>query len=158
MHFQNFNKKKNKKQINSLKNIINKNIMGFIMMLMLILVFFQEFNIFRNIYYLTNENYYQRAIRVYEKTFFSGFCKKSSHGYLFYIKNKYSNNFNKNQIPKIINNFNGREEYWIFSDVNAKISDKQIIVLNKSENIDFKKYKIIDEYENKCFFIEKKND
>ena len=132
--------------------------MGFIMMLMLILVFFQEFNIFRNIYYLTNENYYQRAIRVYEKTFFSGFCKKSSHGYLFYIKNKYSNNFNKNQIPKIINNFNGREEYWIFSDVNAKISDKQIIVLNKSENIDFKKYKIIDEYENKCFFIEKKND
>lgn len=154
MHFLNINKKK----INSFKNNIKKNIMAFIIMLMLILIFIQEFNIFSNIYYLVKENYYQRAIRVYEKTFFSGFCKKSSHGYLFYIKNKYSNNFKKNEIPKIINNFNGREEYWIFSDVNAKISDRQIIVLNKDENIDYKKYKIIDEYENKCFFIEKKND
>ena len=158
MHFQNFNKKINKRQINSLKNIINKNIMGFIMMLMLILVFFQEFNIFSNIYYLINENYYQRATKVYKKTFFSGFCKESSHGYLFYIKDKYSNNFNKGEIPKIINNFNGRNEYWIFSDVNAKISENQIIVLKKNKNIDFKKYKIIDEYDDKCFFIEKKND
>ena len=85
---------------------------------------------------------------------FSGFCNGSSHGYLIYIKNKYSKNFNK-KIPKIINNFNGKKEYWVFNDVNAQINENQIILLNGND-IDLKEYKIIDEYKNNCFFIEKK--
>ena len=128
------------------------------LVMLLIFVFTKEFNIFRNINNLINKNHDQRATEVYENTFFSGFCKKSSHGYLLYIKNKYSNDFKKNKIPKIINNFNGKKEYWVFSNINAKIDEKQIIIINKKENIDLKKYKIIDEYDNKCFFIERNND
>ena len=158
MHLNNFSKKINKKRILNLKNIINKNIIASILMFLIILVFIQEFNIFRNIFYLINKNYNERAIAAYEKTFFSGYCKKSSHGYLFYIKNKYSNRFYKNEIPKIINNFNGRNAYWIFYDINEKISETQIIILNKKDEINLQKYKIIDEYKNTCFFIEKKND
>jgi hypothetical protein len=158
MHLYNFSKKINKKLITNLRNIINRNIIAFTIMILLILVLIQEFNIFRNVYYLVNKNYEQRAIKVYEKTFFSGFCKKSSHGYLFHIKTKYSNIFTQGEIPKIINNFNNRKEYWVFSNVNAQISKKQIIILNKKKDIDTQKYKIIDEYDNKCFFIEKIND
>ena len=158
MDLYNFSKKINKKLIINLKNIINRNIIAVSLMFLIILVFIQEFNLFRNVYYLVNKNYEQRAIKVYEKTFFSGYCKKSSHGYLFHIKSKYSNDFTKDEIPKIINNFNGRKEYWIFSNVNAQISEKQIIILNKKKDIDTQKYKIIDEYDDKCFFIEKIND
>lgn len=126
--------------------------------LLIILIFFvyiQEFNIFKNFLYLVSKNYNQRAIKAYEKTFFSGFCEKSSHGYLFYIKDKYSNLFNKNEIPTIINNFNGRKPYWIFNNDGEKTSKKQLIILNKKNEIDQMKYKIIDEYNNKCFFVEK---
>ena len=111
MDLYNFSKKINKKLIINLKNIINRNIIAVSLMFLIILVFIQEFNLFRNVYYLVNKNYEQRAIKVYEKTFFSGYCKKSSHGYLFHIKSKYSNDFTKDEIPKIINNFNVRKEY-----------------------------------------------
>jgi hypothetical protein len=158
MHLYNFSKKINKRSILNLRNIINKNIITFILMFLIILAFIQEFNIFRNIFYLIDKNYNERAITAYEKTFFSGYCEKSSHGYLFYIKNKYSNHFNKNEIPKIINNFNGRNAYWIFYNINKKVSETQIIILNKKNDINLQKYRIIDEYKNTCFFIEKKND
>ncbi len=61
-------------------------------------------------------------------------------------------------MPKIINNFNGKYAYWIFLNVNAEIDENQIIVLNNMNNIDFQKYRIIDQFDNKCFFVEKKND
>ena len=154
----NLSKKINRKLITNLRKIINRNIIVITIMTLVILVFIQEFNIFRNVYYLVNKNHEQRAIKAYEETFFSGYCKKSSHGYLFHIKNKYSNVFTQGKIPKIINNFNHRKHYWIFSNVNAQISEKQIIILNKKKDIDTQKYKIIDEYDNKCFFIEKIND
>ena len=157
MHLYNLSKK-NKKLITNFRNIINRNIIAITIMTLIILVFIQEFNIFRNVYYLVNKNYEQRAIKVYEKTFFSGYCNKSSNVYLFHIKNKYSNIFTQGEIPKIINNFNNREQYWVFSNVNAQISEKQIIILNKKKDIDTQKYKIIDEYDDKCFFIEKIND
>ena len=91
----------------------------------------------------------------YKNVFFSGFCKGSSHGYLFYIKERFSNKFDENKIPKIINNFNGKKEYWIFQNVNAKISEEKIIILNNKKSINLNKYKIIDE-SGECFFIEEK--
>jgi hypothetical protein len=146
------------KNLKKLKKNNNKNFLSIILVVLIFFSFLQEFNIFKNAYYLITKDYYSRATDAYKKTFFSGYCKGSSHGYLFYIKNKYSKKFKKNKIPKIINNFNKKKEYWIFLNINAKISNDQIIILNNKGNIDQKKYKIIDETENKCFFIEGRND
>lgn len=140
------------------KKINHKNFLNILIIIIIFFVFVQEFKIFKNINNLVNKDYYNRATDAYKKTFFSGYCKGSSHGYLFHIKNKYSKMFHKNEIPKIINNFNGKREYWIFFNVNAKISNNQIIILNNKNNIDYKRYNIIDEADNRCFFIEKKND
>ena len=97
-------------------------------------------------------------ISQFAKSFFSGFCKGSAHGYLYFIKGNYSKKFHKNTIPKIINNFNGKKEYWLFYNLNAKINDDQIIILNKKNDINLEKYNIIHQYKNQCFFVEKKND
>ena len=72
-------------------------------------------------------------IEAYEKSFFSGYCKGSSHGYLIYIKNKFPEKF-INKIPKIINNFNGKTEYWIFFDINKEIDENMKIILNKNKH------------------------
>ena len=143
--------------LNKIKKILKKNISNFFFTILILFIFLQEFEIFRNSYYLINKNHDARAADAYENTFFSGYCKDSSHGYLFHIKNKYSKRFKENEIPKIINNFNGKKEYWIFQNVNAKISERQIIILNNKDNIDLKKYRIIDQSK-PCFFIEEKND
>ena len=134
---------------------LKKDILSLFLILFVFFVFLQEFNIFRNIYYLLNKNHDQRATNAYEKTFFSGYCEGSSHGYLFYIKNKYPQKI-KNEIPKIINDFNGKKEYWIFLDVNKKINEDQIILLNNLNIENFSNFTIIDEYKNNCFFLEKK--
>ena len=76
---------------------------------------------------------------------------------MLHIKNKYSERFIKNQIPKIINNFNGRKEYWVFLNVNSKINDNQIIILKNVGNININDYNIIDNDKDGCLFIEKKN-
>ena len=65
--------------------------------------------------------------------------------------------FKKDKLAKIINNFKKKYAYWIFLNVNAEIDENQIIVLNNMNNIDFQKYRIIDQFDNKCFFVEKKN-
>ena len=147
-----------KKIKNKYNKFFKKNIFKLIFVTILFFVFVQEFKIFRNTYYLINKDYYQRATDAYNNTFFSGYCEGSSHGYLFHIKEKYSNMFKKDKLPKIINNFNGKYAYWIFLNVNAEIDENQIIVLNNMNNIDFQKYRIIDEFDNKCFFVEKEND
>ena len=138
------------------KKILQNNLKLFLLVI-IIFVFLQEFNIFRNLYYLINLSAENRTLKAYEKTFFSGYCKGSSHGYLIYIKNKFGKKFKDNTLPKIINT-DGREEYWVFLDVNAKINNNYIILLNHKENIDLKNYRILDVYENRCFFLERIND
>ena len=147
-----------KKFIKKHKIFDNKNIINYVLLILVFFVFLQEFKIFKNVYYLINKNHNERASDAYEKTFFSGFCKGSSLGYLFYIKKKYSDKLIKDKIPKIINNFNGKKEYWAFLNINVEIDDQQMIVLNNQNDFSLDKYKIIDEYENKCFFVEKIND
>ena len=46
-------------------------------------------------------------------------------------------------------------EYWIFLDVNAEITDDYLIILNKKDKLDISNYKILDNFNNKCFFLEK---
>lgn len=147
----------NKKLVN-LKKIIVKNNLNILVIILLFFVFAQEFNIYRNIFYLLTKSHDERATKAYKKTFFSGFCEGSSHGYLFYVKKKYSKIFENNRIPKIINNFNGKQEYWVFKNLKAEIDENYLIVLNGNEFKKFENYRILDQYENKCFFIERIND
>ena len=147
----------NKKLVN-LKKILKKNNLSTLVIILLFFVFTQEFNIYRNTFYLLSKSHDERATKAYKKTFFSGYCEGSSHGYLFYIKKKYSNIFHNNKLPKIINNFNGKQEYWIFQNLKAKIDENYVIVLNGNEFKKFESYKILDHHENRCFFIERIND
>ena len=140
--------------LNKYKNLSNIKSIYLILVVLILFIFFKELHLFKNVYSLYNKTHNQRLIQSYEKSFFSGFCKGSSHGYLIYIKNKFPEKFT-NKIPKIINNFNGKEEYWVFLDVNKEINENMKIILNKKKNIDFKNYKILDEKNNKCFFLEK---
>ena len=59
---------------------------------------------------------------------------------------------------KIVNNFNGKQEYWIFKNLKAKIDENYLIVLNGNNFNKFENYKILDQYKNRCFFIERVND
>ena len=136
-------------------NTTNSGTLNLVLILLIFLVFFEKFNIFKNTYYLLKLNHHERLIKAYNNYLFSGFCKKDSNGYLFYIKKKYPEKFNDNEMPQIINNFNGGAHYWTFLNINAEITDNKKIILNNEDNIDFDNYKIIDEFENKCFFIEK---
>ena len=147
----------NKNLIN-LMNIIKKNTLNTLVIILLFFVFTQEFNIYRNVFYLITKSHDERATKAYEKTFFSGYCEGSSHGYLLYIKKKYSKIFENNKLPKIVNNFNGKKEYWVFKNLKAKIDENYVIVLNGNKFKKFENYKILDQHENKCFFIERIND
>ena len=144
-----------RKEIYKNRMINNKKFLNLTLIILIFFIFFQEFNIFKNVFDLVTKKPHERATVAYKKTFFSGYCEGSSHGYLMYIKNKYSDRFKENLIPKIVNNFNGKKEYWIFLNVNANINNNQIIILGKKPDIDLSNYNIIDQDDNGCFFIEK---
>ncbi len=141
-----------------IRKILKKDFLSLSLLILFSFVFFQEFNLFRNIYNLLTKDFVRRTAIAYENTFFSGDCNGASHGYLFYLKSEFGERFGKNQIPKIINNFDGKEDYWVFYNVNAKISDKHIIILNNQNNIDYEKYQVLNKNNERCFLIEKKND
>ena len=141
----------------NLKRIIKKYHFKIFFIVLLFFVFLQEFNIYRNVFKIFTKTHDERATIAYNKTFFSGYCKGSSHGYLFYIKEKYSDIIGELKIPKIINNFNGKEEYWIFKNLRAKIDDKYISLLNGDKFENFQKYKMLDQHDNRCFFLERIN-
>ena len=147
-------------KIKNLINFVNKNINILIILFFLFVSLIQITNLPNKIYYIAKLNYDERLSKNYEKVFYSGFCEKQSHGYLIYIKNKFDHKF----LPKVINFQEGkRVPYWIFQNINLPISsnasDKKLILLNfdkKSVNkIDFSKYKVLDNYKDRCLFLEK---
>ena len=144
---------------NKVINFINKNIFFCIILIFIIVLFLQNNNLAKNVYYIIKKNHDIRLADSYKKKFFSGHCKKQSHGYVIYIKNNFRNKFKKNFIPKIINLEKRGTPYWLFYNINSKINDKQIILLNYKDSdnkkFDLTKYKVFDNFNNKCFFLEK---
>lgn len=144
--------------IKEIFNFTNKNIRLVVVLFFLFAIFIQTTNLPYKIYYIVKYNYFERLSKNYEKIFYSGFCEKQSHGYLIYINTEFENTF----LPKVINFEKKRVPYWVFQNINIPIEDnakdKKIILLNYSENfkdeIDFSKYKILDNYKNRCFFLE----
>tara|TARA_B110000459_G_C16595659_1_gene488491 strand:- start:1399 stop:1851 length:453 start_codon:yes stop_codon:yes gene_type:complete len=140
---------------------LNKKTINILILIFLILIFFQKTDLFKNIYSVLFKSHNVRFIKAYDNVFFSGYCKKQSHGYIAFVKEKYLDILPKDGVPKIINFDRGRKvPYWIFLKTNPEIDSNFIILLNtnlKDDNFNISNYKIINNYQNKCLFL-KKND
>ena len=143
------------------KKKLNKSIIGYLIVIILTLIFLQRCNLFQNTYSIIFKNHNTRFINAYNKVFFSGFCEKQSHGYIAFIKKEYKTFLPKEKIPKIINFDESRKvPSWIFLITNPKIDNEYMILLNtnlKSDKFDISNYQIINNYQNRCLFL-KKND
>lgn len=123
--------------------------------IIIVIVFIFVFDLPRNLYNVLLHNYVDRNYSIY------GFCEKESYGYLEKIHNKYKfkkniNSYNFEDYPKSSSVF--------FYNKNYQFADNKLIILNyNSDNLNhkklflekFSKYKILDNYKNKCFLIEK---
>jgi hypothetical protein len=114
------------------------------------------FNLPLNSYLILKNNYHTRLIQTY------GFCEKESFGYVENINKRF--NFKKNIKTLNFKDFPSESSVFFF---NPKLSfdDKKIIILNYDQYDDqikkrfyqtFGNYKILDNYQNKCFFLERK--
>jgi hypothetical protein len=123
--------------------------------ILVILLLIYSFNLPLNSYSIAKKSYQIRLIDNY------GFCEKVSYGYIDKINKKFGTtknieSFNFDNYPKSSSVF--------FYKINNIYDDKKIIILNyDSDNFSkkiyfkntFKNYKILDNYKNKCFLLEK---
>ncbi len=120
------------------------------------LILLNQTNFFKNTFFVFSKNYDLRFKNAYDADYFSGFCEKESHGYIYYIKEE----FNIEYPPKILNFEKKRRKlpYWIFYKKYNQINDDELILLNyKSEDkFNFEKYLILNKYNNRCFYLRKK--
>jgi len=119
------------------------------LVLILFLILCKSTDTFRKSYYIVYENINKRQENAYD------FCDYTGTGYIFYIKNK----FKIKKIPIIKNNFTSRDLGWIFHNSINGTDKSKIIVLNYTEEklkeANFDKFKLIDNFRNRCFFLEK---
>jgi hypothetical protein len=127
----------------------------FYLNIIITIVFIFALDLPRNLYNLLLHNYVNRNYSIY------GFCDKESYGYLEKIHNKYKgkvniNSYNFEDYPKSSSVF--------FYNKNNEFDNNKLIILNyNSDNLNhkkfflenFSKYKILDNYKNKCLLIEK---
>ena len=127
----------------------------FYLNIIIIIAFVFVFDLPRNLYNLLLHNYGNRNYSIY------GFCEKESYGYLEKIHNKYNSkvnihSYNFEDYPKSSSVF--------FYNKNFEFDNNKLIILNyDSANLNhrkfflekFSKYKILDNYKNKCLLIEK---
>ena len=143
--------KNNPYKILSKKNNFN----FFIINILVIILLIYSLNLPLNIYTVAKHNYQERLISIY------GFCEKKSYGFMKEINEKYGkkyniNSFNFDDYPKSSSAF--------FYKVDHDFNFNQIIVLNYNPKDskkrqyfkkNYSKYKILENYNNKCFFLEK---
>ena len=107
---------------------------------------------------LLRKNFFSFSILI---IIFAVFLQKTDlTGYISFIANKFEHLFSQKNIPKIINlDEVRRKPYWIFLYTNYDINDQYLILLNSNldRNFDFSKFEILNNFQNKCFFL-KRND
>ncbi len=122
---------------------------------LVILLTIYSFNLPLNSYSIAKKSYQIRLVDNY------GFCEKVSYGYIDKINKKFGTtknieSFNFDNYPKSSSVF--------FYKINNIFDDNKIIILNYDSNNPLKKiyfqntftnYKILDNYKNKCFLLEK---
>ena len=125
---------------------INLNIF---LILILFLILCKSTDIFRKFYNIAHEDLNIRQQNAYD------FCDYTGNGYIFYIKKK----FNIKKTPIIKNNFKVPNQNWIFYNLDNEIDKNKLILINQTDQKKIKsnlsKFKIVDSYENRCFFLEK---
>lgn len=125
---------------------INLNIF---LILILFLILCKSTDTFRKFYNIAHEDLNIRQQNAYD------FCDYTGNGYIFYIKKK----FNIKKTPIIKNNFKVPNQNWIFYNLDNEIDKNKLILLNQTDQKKIKsnlsKFKIVDSYENRCFFLEK---
>jgi len=125
---------------------INLNIFS---ILILFLILCKSTDTFKKFYNIANEDLNIRQQNAYD------FCDYTGNGYIFYIKKK----FNIKKTPIIKNNFSVPNQNWIFYNLDNEIDKNKLILLNQTDQKKIKsnlsKFKIVDSYENRCFFLEK---
>ena len=117
-----------------------------ILILILIVIIIKQTNLFKNIYTLNHKAHDTRQQDA------NDFCELFGSGYIFYIKEK----FNLEKSPVIKNSAVNQE--WIFSTKYQQLDENKIIFLNKDglTKSDLKGFKILDNFQNRCFYLEKK--
>ena len=100
----------------------------FLLILVLLLIIFKDFNFFKNTYIISQKNLDER----YQKIAFD-FCQNNSSGYVFYIKKKFA----LKQKPLIINYNIVPEQNWIFHKDNINKMSNDIILLNYVNNTSY---------------------
>ena len=125
---------------------INLNIF---LILILFLILCKSTDIFRKFYNIAHEDLNIRQQNAYD------FCDYTGNGYIFYIKKK----FNIKKTPIIKNNFKVPNQNWIFYNLDNEIDKNKLILLNQADEKKLKsnlsKFKIVDSFQNRCFFLEK---
>jgi len=147
------------KNSTKIRKLLKKNFILFSIVIFIFLIFLQKTEFTKNIYFTIFKSHTSKFIKAYEKNIFSGFCRKQSHGYIAFIKNKFSNLFTEKKIPTIINFDEIRRiPYWIFLQSEMNSTDQYLILLNTNlnKNFDFSNYQILDNFENRCYFLRKK--
>lgn len=142
------------------KEIIKQNFFLIFVLIIIFIVFLQKTNFAINLYSLITKTHVERFIKAQDKNIYSGFCEKQGHGYIAFIANKFAYLFSQKKIPQIINYDKiRRKPYWIFLHTDYIIDNHYIILLNSNlrKDFDFSKFKILNNFQNKCFFL-KKND
>ena len=123
--------------------------LNFLLILILFLILCKSTDAFRKSYYIVYEDINIRQQKAYD------FCDYTDNGYIFYIKKK----FNIKKTPIIKNNFRVPNQNWIFYNLDNEIDKNKLILLNQTDQKKIKsnlsKFKIVDSYENRCFFLEK---
>jgi len=111
------------------------------------------FNLPLNAYLILKNDYHQRLIQAY------GFCGKESYGYVEKINKRF--NFKKNIKTYNFKDFPSESAVFFFNP-NLDFDKNLIIILNydkhNSENKEkfiknFKEYRILDNYEEKCLLL-----
>ena len=131
-------------------NINHFLLLGFFMILI------NQLDFLKKTYFVFTKNYDERFQKAYLTDYFSGYCEKESHGYVYYIKEK----FNKEISPKIINFEKKKRKlpYWIFYKPFNSINEKELILLNYDNENEFifDDYIVIDNHTNRCFYLREK--
>ena len=132
---------------------MKKNNIQIFLIISLMLIILMKIDFFKKTFFIINKPYNERFIDAYNKNQFSGFCTKESHGYVYFIKNKYQLIYP----PKIINLSQRRMKlpYWIFGKNKRKIQNNKIILLNYNSNKNFNldNFLIKNNHNNQCFFL-----
>ena len=121
----------------------------FFLILILFFILFKNTDFFKNTYNIINKNHDIRQQTA------NDFCGLLGSGYIFYIKEK----FKLKKSPIIINSsVRSVKQNWIFPNNYKMVDENKVIIINLSEKIkfEFNKYKTLDNFNNRCLFLEKK--